>query len=225
FLRERYGAPAGAIRVVLNGIAWNPPPPPALDAAAQAFRRHWGVSDRGPVIGTVARLVSAKEFPVLLEAFHQLRGTVPSAQLVIVGDGPDKPAIIRRAYALGEQDHVVITGAVSMTAIPLAVMDLFVLSSSNEAFGLAVVEAMAMGRPVVASRVGGIPDVVDDGVTGVLVPPRDPGALARALQRLVDDPEAARAMGRAGRARYERQFTMERVAREVEQVYEEVARG
>lgn len=82
-----------------------------------------------------------------------------------------------------------------------------------------------MGRPVVASRVGGIPDVVDDGVTGVLVPPRDPGALARALQRLVDDPEAARAMGRAGRARYERQFTMERVAREVEQVYEEVARG
>lgn len=223
-LVERYGVPPAKVATIANGIAWEPPPPARLAEEARRFRHLWGLGGDGPVIGTVARLTPAKRLDVLIHAFHQLRATMPQAHLLIVGDGPVKPDLIRLAYALGEQEHVILTGTVPHPVVPLSIMDVFVLPSSKEAFGLAIVEAMAMGRPVVASRVGGIPTVVEDGVTGVLVPPNDPDALARALQPLLADPERMRAMGRAGRARYEQQFTMDRVAREVESVYEEVAR-
>ena len=222
-LIERYGVPVGNVALIPNGIAGTPPDPARLDGDTRRFRQLWGLpAEGGPVIGTVARLTPEKGLDTLLDAFHHLRLVVPVARLLVVGDGPLKGELVRRAYALGEQDQIVFTGTVPDTAGPLSVMDLFVLPSSAEAFGLAIVEAMAMSRPVVASRVGGIPAVVEDGVTGLLVPPRDPEALARALQALLADPERRRAMGRAGRVRCDRLFTMDRVAREVETVYTEV---
>lgn len=226
FMCKAYDVPADKIAVVLNGIEWTPPAPAVLDAAVERFRRAWGLSaEGGPILGMVARLSVVKGAGVLLEAFHRLRRTVPAARLLIVGDGPSRADLIKQAYALGEQGRVVLAGTVDGTAVPLHVMDLFVLPSMNEAFGLAIVEAMAMGRPVVASRVGGIPDLVEDGRTGLLVPPGDAEALARALERLIADPAAARAMGQAGRARYEQRFTMDRVARDTERVYDEARRG
>ncbi|OGX40125.1 MAG: hypothetical protein A3C53_02815 [Omnitrophica WOR_2 bacterium RIFCSPHIGHO2_02_FULL_68_15] len=224
-LIERYGVPPAKVALIANGIAWTPWDPARLAEAVARFRQTSGIRGDGPVVGTVTRLAPAKGLPTLLQAFHQLRRQVPSARLLIVGDGPLKTELVRSAYALGEQEQIIFSGIAVETRVPLSMMDVFVLPSHHEAFGLAIVEAMAMGRPVVASRVGGIPTIVDDGVTGLLVPPNDPDALARALGQMLDDPERRRAMGSAGHARYEREFTMDRVAREVESVYEEVVQG
>jgi len=225
FRIERYGVPPAKVALIANGIAWTPWDPARLAEAVARFRQTSGIRGDGPVVGTVTRLAPAKGLPTLLQAFHQLRRQVPSARLLIVGDGPLKTELVRSAYALGEQEQIIFSGIAVETRVPLSMMDVFVLPSHHEAFGLAIVEAMAMGRPVVASRVGGIPTIVDDGVTGLLVPPNDPDALARALGQMLDDPERRRAMGSAGHARYEREFTMDRVAREVESVYEEVVQG
>lgn len=221
-LTRAYQVPAAKVVEILNGIEWSPPAPPQLAAEAARFRQLWGLQGPGPVIGTIARLSPAKGHPTLLEAFQQVRRRHPEARLLIVGDGPEKPALIRQAYALGIQDAVSITGFVERTAVPLSVMDLFVLPSLREAFGLAIVEAMAMAKPVVASSVGGIRVVVRRGETGLLVPPRDSAALAAAIGRLLDDPAEAQRMGQAGRRRFEQRFTMDRVAADVEQVYRQV---
>jgi len=209
----------GRVVQILNGIEQPSVDPRRLEADVAWFRQAWGVAQGGPVIGSIARLGPAKGMPVLLQAFHRFRRQVPTAQLVIVGDGPEKPDLIRLAYALGEQDHIVLTGFVEQTAVPLSVMDLYVQPSFREGFGLALVEAMAMRRPVVASAVGGIRVIVRHGETGLLVPPRDPEALADALGRLAADPAAAHAMGEAGYRRFQDHFTIDRVAAEVEQVY------
>lgn len=217
-----YRVPRSKVSMIFNGIAWDPLPPAAYQAAAAQFRQAWGVTSAGPVIGTVARLGEAKGIPVLLEAFHLVRRRAPSAQLLIVGDGQWRDALVRQAYAWGEQDHVVFTGALSSPEVPLRLMDLYVQPSYLEAFGLAAVEAMAAARPVVASAVGGLRWIVRHGETGLLVPPRRAPALAAALLQLLEDPARAQAMGQAGRRRYQAQFTIERMAAEVEQVYARV---
>lgn len=224
-LVERYGVPSAKIVLIPNGIAWTPWDPARLADDVERFRQLSGMRGDGPVVGTVTRLAPAKGLETLLQAFHQLRRQVPTARLLVVGDGPLKPELVRLAYTLGEQEQIIFSGTAVETRVPLSMMDVFVLPSHQEAFGLAIVEAMAMERPVVASRVGGIPTIVDDGVTGRLVPPKDPDALAGALGQLLADPPRRRAMGLAGRARYEQRFTMDRVAQEVESVYAEAARG
>lgn len=223
-LRIAYRLPPRKVTVIPNGIAWKPPDVARLNRESAWFRQVWGIRNGGPVIGTVARLVEAKGIGVLLEAFHRLRRQVPAAQLVVVGDGPQRSELVRLAYRLGEQDHVVFAGFMLQTATPLSVMDLYVQPSFREAFGLAVVEAMAMAKPVVASAVGGLRVVVRHGETGLLVPPRNPEALAAALAQLLRDPVRCQAMGEAGRCRFEAQFTIERMAEKVEQVYRGVLR-
>lgn len=217
-----YRVPQAKIALILNGIDWQPMDPARLQQEAAWFRQAWGVTNGAPVIGTVARLSLAKGIDILLRAFHQLRQRWPSARLLIVGEGPKGPELVRLAYALGDQDHVIFSGMAASTQVPLAVMDVFVLSSRREAFGLALVEAMAMRRPVVATRVGGIRAVVQHGVTGLLVRPKDSEALSEALQQLLEQPQLARAMGEAGYRRYQEQFTIDRVAAEVEEVYRQV---
>ena len=116
------------------------------------------------------------------------------------------------------------TGQRADVARLLGALDIFVLPSLREALPIAVMEAMAMGLPVVATRVGGIPEVVEDGMTGCLVPPGDEAALAAALGRLVADPALAARLGAAGRARVQAQFTVEQMVRRVEHLYDELAR-
>lgn len=214
--------PRARVVLIPNGIAWDPMEPRRLAQQAAWFSQVWGLPRGGPIIGSIARLNEAKGEHVLLEAFHRVRRQIPSARLLLVGDGPQKSALIRQAYAFGDEDHVVIAGPVEHTAIPLSVMDVFVLPSRDEAFGLALVEAMAMRRPVVASAVGGMREIVRHGETGFLVPPGNPGALADALRYLVEHPDAARALGEAGYRRFQERFTIDRMAADVERVYKQV---
>jgi glycosyltransferase involved in cell wall biosynthesis len=171
-------------------------PAPFADAAPAAL-------GPGPIVGTLARLVPQKGFDVLLEAFARV---APPARLVIAGDGPLREAIAARAARPDLAGRVVLLGKRDDTPALLAAFDVFVLASRWEGFGLVLLEAMAAGRPIVATRISAIPEVVADGETALLVPPDDPAALAQAVGALLADAPLRAAMAAAGRRRVATHF-------------------
>jgi len=174
------------------------------------------------VVGTVSRLDEAKGIRYFLQAVPEVLIRNSEVSFLIVGDGSQRRELERLARDLGIESRVIFAGYRPDVVKMLAIMDVFVLPSLYERFPNAVLEAMAIAKPVVATRVGGTPEAVEDGVTGLLVPPRDPKALAEAIIALLQDRERAEAMGRAGRERVERYFSAERMVQETEALYEEL---
>ena len=183
-------------------------------------RRSLGLGPGDRVVGLVAKLWEGKGHRVALEALARIRPEVPEARLLLVGEGPLEPELRRRAAELGVADAVVFAGFRTRIAEITAACDLCILPSFFEGMGRVLLEAGAAGRAVVASRVGGIPDVVEHGVTGLLVPPGDARALARAVRELLCDPERAARMGRAARERIRERFDAGVMARRIVEVYE-----
>lgn len=223
-LRDRLLALAGgqgAERVLLvpNGTDLAPPPDAAAAAAVEARIGPAAAGD-GPLVVAVGRLVDKKGFGVLLEAAPAVLAARPDARLVIGGGGDLEEPLRRRARELGIADRVAFPGPLSHPeALALIARgDVFVMPSLRDQRGnvdglpIVVLEAMAAGRPVVASDVAGLPLAVADGETGVLVPERDPAALASAVGELLADPERARRFGEAGRRRVERELNWAAVA-------------
>ena len=200
----RAGAPPHNAVTVLNGIGC---PPCAIQRNGSS-----------PVVGTVARLAPEKGIDRLLQAFSWVRA-VTGAALVIVGDGPERPRLEALAAELGLADAVEFAGYTSDVETALARMDVFALASRSEGIPLALLEAMAAGLPVVATRVGGVPEVVADGDTGILVPSGDVHALAGAITELLNDPERRRATGQRGRERVRTHFSHARMARSYRALY------
>jgi len=185
-----------------------------------SLRQRLGLPRRVPVVGTVARLAPQKGLNYLVQA----AGLLPPPRrpfFVVVGDGPLRAELERLVAATGVTQNFLFTGRRDDLPALLNAFDLFVLPSLYEGLGLALLEAMAAARPVVATAVGGIPEVVVDGETGILVPPRDAGALAAAIDRLLTDNELATRMGQAGRERVGKYFTVEKMARAVMALYRE----
>ncbi|HET8721097.1 MAG TPA: glycosyltransferase [Nitrospira sp.] len=188
-----------------------------------ATRRELNLKEDRPTVGTVCRLVEPKKgISVLLRAIAALKeqNSDPQCQLLIVGDGPARPALEALSRQLGLSDRTVFAGARRDVARILPLLDLFVLPSLYEGFGIAILEAMAAGKPVVASAVGGIPEFVVAGETGLLVEPGNAAALGEAIESLVRDPAAATRMGMRGRARVVAEFHISTVIRRHEQLYE-----
>jgi glycosyltransferase involved in cell wall biosynthesis len=161
-----------------------------------------------PVLVTVGRFSYPKDFVTLVQALARL--PAGSFRARVLGDGPDRPPIEAEIARHGLAGAVELTGEVDDVAEQLAEADVFVLSSRSEGLPISVLEAMAAGLPVVASAVGGLPELVEEDETGTLVPAGDADALAAALQRLIEDPERRRRLGRAGRARAEARFDLPR---------------
>jgi glycosyltransferase involved in cell wall biosynthesis len=153
-------------------------------------------------------LIPAKGLPHLFEAMAEVRAVHPTIRFLLYGDGPPRPRAEVRASAerWGLDPDQVFAGIYERAELPsiMAAADIFVLSSLTEGFPLAVVEAMACGRAIVATAVGGIPDLLQDGVTGILCPAADAASLARALCRLIEHAEERTRLGRAAREAYER---------------------
>ncbi|UWQ23181.1 glycosyltransferase family 4 protein [Jannaschia sp. W003] len=173
------------------------------------------VGGPGKHILFVGRLAAVKGVRVLLEAFARVRAAHPDARLTLVGDGDERAAIEDHARALGCDDGVRFTGYLNQDEVAeaLAQADLFALPSFAEGVPVVLMEAMAARLPVLATRIAGIPELVEDGVAGRLVPPGDVDAFADALDALLNDPAGRTAMGAAGRARVEAEFHVEREAR------------
>jgi glycosyltransferase involved in cell wall biosynthesis len=198
----------------------------------------YGFAAGTPLVGVVARLEPEKGHPTLLEAWAQVLEGVPEARLLIVGEGSRREALEEQARGLGllgdECDgdrcvgtrharpgaKVVFTGRRDDVPAVTAALDVAVLPSYREAQGMVILEAMALSRPVVATSVGGIPEMIEDGVTGMLVPPRDPTALAAAIRRLLDDHPLADTLARAGHDLVHERFCLERMIAEVGDIYE-----
>ena len=189
------------------------------------LHEEYGLPDGGPIVGVVARLEPEKGHPTLLEAWPTVVAAVPDATLLVVGEGSRRDALEEQANELGLDRPVVFTGRRDDVPAVTAALDVAVLPSYREALGLTILEAMALSRPVVASNVGGIPEMVEDGVTGLLVPPRDPVALAAAIIRLLRDHPLADMLGRAGHDLVHERFCIELMVREVERIYDEGARA
>jgi glycosyltransferase involved in cell wall biosynthesis len=181
---------------------------------------HVGPCEGGSVV-TVARLSPEKDVATLIKAAALVRRERPAFRVEIAGDGPCLPALGTLAGGLGLEDHVRFLGQVSDVPALLARAALFVLPSLTEGLSLTLLEAMARGLPVVATRAGGNPEVVSDGETGWLVPPGDAEELARAILYLLQDRQAGREMGQAGRRRAEQRFDIRRVVAAYEALYHE----
>ncbi len=179
-----------------------------------------GIKDYELNIGYIGRINPVKSIDTLLEAFMILsKSENKDMSLLIVGEGETRNKLKNLSISLGIMQEVYFLGSRNDVPQILSTLDIFVLPSKSEGMPMVILEAMAAGLPVVATNVGGTPEVVIDGETGFLVPPGDPQALADVIKKLMDDPELRRKFGKAGRERVEKHFTIEETVRKTEELY------
>jgi L-malate glycosyltransferase len=213
------GAPAGKIDVVLNGIDFDRVRLSAPEAPAR-LRAEFGAAER-PLLLIVARLHPEKGYEHLFAALPEIAAQTGRPPLLLVaGTGVLEDSYRRLARDLGVEDRVRFLGFRRDVPDLMAAADLLVLPSVAEAFGLVLAEALFLGVPIVATRVGGIPEIVDDGQDGVLVPPADSAALAEAIAALLRDPARRGRLAAAGRVKVLERFGFERMVRAYEAVYD-----
>ena len=184
-------------------------------------RLQLALPQHGPIIGTIARLEPQKGIEYFLDMAQRVYAHLPEAHFFIVGEGEYRASYEEIARSHGMQSYVTFAGYRSDIARCLAAMDVFVLASRFEPFGLVLAEAMASQRPIVATHVGGIPEVLEDGVSGTLVPPEDGKALAAAVLSYLAQPQLASRHAQAGQARAKRRFSIERLMFDMEALYAE----
>ena len=187
------------------------------------LHEEYGIDSEGPIVGVVARLEAEKGHRTLIDAWPDVLAAVPSAWLLIIGEGSERDSLESQAQSLGIEHRVVFTGRREDVPAVTAALDISVLPSYREAQGLSVLEAMALSRPVVASAVGGIPEMIEDGVTGLLVPPHDREALAAAIVRLLTDHPLADMIARAGHNLVHDRFCIELMIESISSLYDEAA--
>jgi glycosyltransferase involved in cell wall biosynthesis len=207
--------PEDKIAVIKNGIS--------LEAvrgsqSPDSLKAELGV-DEGPVVGTVAKLRPVKGVRYFIEAAAMIHARHPSVKFLVVGDGSERERLRSLASRLGLNGHIILAGARDDARDLLGLLDVFVLPSLSEGMPWAVLEAMAVGLPVVATRVGGVPELVDDGRTGYLVEPRDAESISDSVCKLIDDPDAMRQLGSAGRKRAKTEFALDKMRRDTEELY------
>jgi glycosyltransferase involved in cell wall biosynthesis len=214
---HRTGAP---VRLIYNGVdlqRYDHQDP------CCTLREEYGMEPGSPIVGVVARLEPEKGHQTLIEAWPHVLRSVPSAYLLIVGEGSRRDFLEQWAAAHKVAHRVIFTGRRDDIPAVTAALDVAVLPSWREAQGLSILEAMALSRPVVASDVGGIPEMVEDGVTGLLVEHDNPVALAEAIIRLLTDHAFADTIARAGHDLVHDRFCIEIMVKSIEQIYDEGA--
>jgi glycosyltransferase involved in cell wall biosynthesis len=212
---EAEGIRPEKVHVIRNGI--EPPQPVTAD-----LRDEVGLAADVPVIGSVAMLRPEKALEVLVEATPLLLERFPTLHVLIAGSGGEEARLRSLVGELGLERSVHLLGLRADIANVLAALDVAVFTSDREAMPLATIEAMAAGKPVVATAVGGLPELIDDGMEGFLVPPRDPAALAAAVVPLLEDRELRERIGARGRERQRHELEIEATVSAVEQLYDDL---
>jgi glycosyltransferase involved in cell wall biosynthesis len=210
----------GKSRVIRNGVEL---PAPAGEAQKAAARDRLRIGTNDFAIGMIANLNPVKGHAVALEAMAEVARNRPSATLVLVGDGILRQSLTAQAGALGIADRVRFAGRIEDVPPLLPAFDAVVQASLGEGLPNSILEAAAAARPIVATAVGGTPEIVRDGETGLLIPAGDAGALATALERLIEDPGLGSRLGAAARERVATTFSMDRFVGEFGDLYLELA--
>jgi len=217
-LLKDFGLKENTVHLIYTGIECEKFAPGARDG----FRED-GIGEKGlanhPVVGTVTRLSPVKGLKYLIFAVKDIMRRTPEVRLLFVGEGPEKASLISLVKNLGMEENVFFAPNTADTAKYLNIMDVFVFYSLEEGLGLSLLEAMAAGRPCVASCVGGVPSVMEDGKNGILVPPKDQDALKKAISRLLEEKDFARELAENARNLVKRKFTLDKMVKEVIDVY------
>jgi glycosyltransferase involved in cell wall biosynthesis len=221
-LEDLEGISPSKIRVTYPGVNITQLVSKISDPEGINFRQDLGLSSQHLLIGSVAHLLPKKGHAVLLEAMVSVRSQVPSARLIVAGRGRESERLRQLTEQLGLNDVVQFLGYRNDIPNLMNACDIMVQPSLEEAFGVSLVEAMAIGRPIVGSNVGGIPEVVENGVTGFLVTPGVSDLLAKSLVDLLRNPTLRKDMGVAGQARAKKLFTIEKHAADYEAVWSEL---
>jgi glycosyltransferase involved in cell wall biosynthesis len=208
------------VTVIHNGLS----PQIAADLRTSAeIRAEFQIEEKSPLIVCAARLEPEKDIASLITAMQTVRDQFPSARCIIAGKGTLQNQLQSQIENLNLQNHVQLLGYRTDTLSLMNTGDCFVLPSLAEPFGLVLLEAMALSKPVIATRIAGPLEIVDENTTGLLVPPSDPPALASAIIQLLRDPESSAAMGHRGRQRFEDHFTDQRMAAATAALYQEIS--
>jgi len=189
---------------------------------AQGVRERLRISGDAPVIGSMGRLDKIKGYDLLLHAYQKITQKIPEARLLLVGDGPERLPLAELAARLSLPHPVIFTGYTEDVKPYLAVLSLFVCSSRSEGVPHSLLEAMAMGLPIVSTRVGGIESVMEDRREGWLIPAEDVDALSSAVLELLSCPGTAQTCAQAARARVEQEFSLRRMVEQVQTMYREL---
>ena len=193
-------------------------------ADGSAFRKRWGIEPERPVVGMISKLWEGKGHHILLNAWKGVleAGLAPAPLLLIAGEGPLEGALKRQVSALNLQDSVLFTGFQHDVPNVTAALDVAVLPSFFEGMGRALLEAMAAGKPVVASRVGGIPNIVFHNINGLLVEPGDPVGLKTALLDVLSEPELRKRLSEGARASMRPEYSADHMVSEIHRFYDQV---
>lgn len=210
------------LTVIYNGV--DPDEFRTADAPSLHARAAFGWSEQNMIVGTVSRLAPEKGVNYFVEAAAIVLREFPTARFLVVGEGEEREKLRTEIERLEIRDWVCLAGFREDVPELLSTMDVFVLASLEEAFPISILEAMAAARPVVATDVGGVREAVIDGETGFVVPPRDAGALARAVSDLLRDDQKRRAFGQAGRTRVVEHFTLAQMAEETHAILKAVSK-
>jgi glycosyltransferase involved in cell wall biosynthesis len=217
------GIPGARIEIVPSGVDV-----PALEeTAAVDYREEFGIPAGAPVVGDVAHFGWHKAQEELVKACPSIWKQVPEARVLLVGDGECRPRVeaVARELGLDADRRLIFTGHRADARELVRWFTVFVMCSVKEGLCTSILDAHVLGTPVVASAVGGIPEAVDHGRAGILVPPRDPDALAAAIVRLLRDRELGSALNRRGRARVDERFSVDAMVAGTRTVYEKVLAG
>jgi glycosyltransferase involved in cell wall biosynthesis len=216
---ERF-AVASAAKTVVVPLGLDLEPLFAVSTDARNLRRPIGASADDVVVGYVGRMVPVKDLSTLVRAFAVARASVPKLRLVLAGDGPERTTVEHLAKDLDVLDRLHFLGWVEDLPALYATLDIFALSSLNEGTPVAAIEAMSAARAVASTQVGGVADVIEAGVSGLLVPAQDVNALASALVRLATDPALRLRMGQAGRELARVRYSHTRLVNDIDELYE-----
>lgn len=186
------------------------------------IRKELGIDQDTPLVGSISIIRTEKGFPYFLEAAQEILKTKPETRFLIVGYEPKGNTLVQEVRRQGLDDKVFMPGLREDIPDILAHLDVFVLCSLREAFGQAIAQALAMKRPVVTTNVGGIPELIKDNETGLLVPPADGKALAKAILKLLENREKAKRLGESGRRLIEEKFSQEIMIAKIEDLYREL---
>ncbi len=215
-LIERHGKLTQRVVKIYNGVELSQYHP---DAKYGKLRKEWGIPQNVPFIGAIGRIVWQKGFEYLIQAIPDIVKDVPDVKFLFVGDGPLKKELEDLAGNLKIKERIIFSGFRSDIKEILSAVDLLVIPSLLEGFPMVTLEAMAMAKPIIATNINGITEQITDGVNGILVPPKDPSALAKAVIRVLNDRDFAWSMGLLAREKVEKEFSVEKMVAETEKVY------
>jgi len=225
YLVKHFDRKRETIRVIYSGVPELRADEKKMGKVKDELEHYFNLDFGFPIVGTVGRLVDDKGLEYLIRSIPLMLEQEGRIQFLIIGEGERKARLMKLAREAGVSQNTFFIGEVDDIVPYLELMNVFVLSSLSEGgVSLCILEALSLARPVVATRVGGVPELIKDGVNGLLVEPRSPSALSSAITLLLKDRTLARCLGSKGREVVRNQFTVERMAKEVEQVFLELER-